>query len=56
MEPIWVILIIVLYFGVLIAIGAYTGRNANNEAFFLGNRRSPWYIVAFGMLEPRFRG
>ncbi|HNV80443.1 MAG: sodium:solute symporter [Tenuifilaceae bacterium] len=56
MEPIWVILIIVLYFGVLIAIGAYTGRNANNEAFFLGNRRSPWYIVAFGMLGASLSG
>jgi Na+/proline symporter len=56
MEPIWVIFIIVLYFGVLIAIGAYTSRNANNESFFLGNRQSPWYIVAFGMLGASLSG
>jgi len=51
-----VIFIIVLYFGVLIAIGAYTSRNANNESFFLGNRQSPWYIVAFGMLGASLSG
>lgn len=56
MEPIWVILIIALYFGVLILIGAYTSRNATNESFFLGNRQSPWYIVAFGMLGASLSG
>jgi Na+/proline symporter len=56
MEPSWVIFIIVLYFGVLLAIGAYTSRNATNESFFLGNRKSPWYIVAFGMLGASLSG
>jgi Na+/proline symporter len=56
MEPIWVIFIIVLYFGVLLLIGAYTGRNATNESFFVGNRQSPWYIVAFGMLGASLSG
>ncbi len=56
MEPLWVIFIIVLYFGVLLAIGAYTSRNANNESFFLGNRQSPWYVVAFGMLGASLSG
>jgi len=56
MEPLWVIFIIVLYFGVLLVIGAYTSRNANNESFFLGNRQSPWYVVAFGMLGASLSG
>ncbi|MDD2196826.1 MAG: sodium:solute symporter [Bacteroidales bacterium] len=56
MEPIWVILIIALYFGVLLLVGAYTGRNATNESFFLGNRQSPWYVVAFGMLGASLSG
>ncbi|HOP02944.1 MAG TPA: sodium:solute symporter [Tenuifilaceae bacterium] len=56
MEPIWVILIIVIYFGVLLAIGALTSRNANNESFFVGNRQSPWYVVAFGMLGASLSG
>jgi Na+/proline symporter len=56
MEPIWVIFIIVIYFAVLLLIGAYTSRNANNESFFVGNRQSPWYIVAFGMLGASLSG
>ena len=56
MEPIWVIFIIVVYFGVLLLVGAYTSRNATNESFFLGNRQSPWYVVAFGMLGASLSG
>lgn len=56
MEPIWVIIIIALYFGVLILIGTYTSRGANNESFYLGNRQSPWYVVAFGMLGASISG
>ena len=56
MNSIWVILIIALYFLVLIVIGRLTSRNANNESFFLGNRQSPWYVVAFGMLGASLSG
>ena len=56
MEPVWVIFIITMYFGVLLLIGRLTSRNANNEAFFVGNRQSPWYIVAFGMLGASLSG
>lgn len=56
MNPAWVILIIALYFLVLIVIGRLTSRNANNESFFLGNRQSPWYVVAFGMLGASLSG
>lgn len=50
------ILIIALYFGVLLLVGAYTSRNATNESFFLGNRQSPWFVVAFGMLGASLSG
>ena len=50
------IFIITMYFGVLLLIGRLTSRNANNEAFFVGNRQSPWYIVAFGMLGASLSG
>ncbi|NHB69175.1 sodium:solute symporter [Perlabentimonas gracilis] len=56
MNSIWVILIIAIYFLVLIVIGRLTSRNANNESFFLGNRQSPWYVVAFGMLGASLSG
>ena len=56
MSPYLVILIIVAYFLVLISISYFTGKNANNDAFFLGNRKSPWYIVAFGMISASLSG
>ncbi|MBP5306775.1 MAG: sodium:solute symporter [Paludibacteraceae bacterium] len=52
-----ILLIIVLYFGLLLCISAITGRkNDGNNAFFLGNRKSPWYIVAFGMIGTSISG
>ncbi len=56
MSPYLVILIIVAYFLVLITISYFTSKDADNEAFFLGNRKSPWYIVAFGMISASLSG
>ena len=56
MNPVWVIFIIGLYFLTLIVIGRITGRDADNESFFVGNRQSPWYVVAFGMLGTSLSG
>lgn len=52
-----ILLVILLYFLVLLLISWLTGRkNTNNEAFFLGNRQSPWYIVAIGMIGSSLSG
>lgn len=56
MSPYTVIFIIVAYFIVLIAISFLTSKNANNDSFFLGNKKSPWYIVAFGMISASLSG
>ncbi len=56
MNPITVLVIIVLYFGVLLLISYFTSKNADNASFFLGNRKSPWYIVAFGMIGTSLSG
>lgn len=56
MQPSIILLIILVYFLVLIGISALTGRGAGNEAFFLGNRRSPWFVVAFGMIGASLSG
>lgn len=56
MSPYLVLFIIIAYFLVLISISYFTSKNANNEAFFLGNRKSPWYIVAFGMISASLSG
>jgi SSS family transporter len=51
-----IISIIIIYFGVLILIAYYTSRNADSDAFFSGNKQSPWYLVAFGMLGTSISG
>ncbi len=52
-----ILLLILAYFGLLLLISYITGRKANNNAaFFLGNRKSPWYIVAFGMIGTSISG
>lgn len=55
--PAWlVLLVIVVYFGMLYAISVVTSRGAGNSAFFLGERKSPWPVVAFGMIGASLSG
>ena len=56
MTPALTITLILLYFLVLLVISWYTARNAGNYGFFLGNKSSPWYIVAFGMIGTSLSG
>ena len=52
-----IIAIIAGYFLLLLLVSFITGkRNDGNKAFFLGNRKSPWYIVAFGMIGTSISG
>jgi len=44
------------YFALLLLLAWYTGRNANNESFFIGNRKSNWLLVAFGMVGTSLSG
>ena len=48
--------IILLYFAVLLGIAFYTSRNSDNESFFIGNRSSKWWLVAFGMIGTSLSG
>ena len=52
----WMIAIILCYFAVLFVISRWTGRKATNDTFFRGNRQSPWYMVAFGMIGASISG
>lgn len=47
---------VLAYFGLLLLISFFTGRHTDNDAFFRGNRRSPWYVVAFGMIGASLSG
>lgn len=56
MSPLLIISFIIGYFALLISISWFTGKNDDNDAFFRGNRKSPWYIVAFGMIGASLSG
>ncbi|WP_432710309.1 sodium:solute symporter [Pedobacter sp.] len=45
------------YFLVLFCIAYYTSRkNSDNSSFFIANRNSKWYLVAFGMIGTALSG
>lgn len=50
------LLILFVYFGVLCLIGWLTGRKNSNDDFFRAGRRSPWFVVAFGMIGVSLSG
>lgn len=56
MTPLLVITILALYFGLLILISVLTSKGADTNTFFTGNRQSPWYLVAFGMIGASLSG
>jgi len=56
MSPITVIITIAAYFAVLFAFSYFTGRKADNAGFFSGNRKSPWYVVAFATIGAAISG
>ena len=49
-------LLVIGYFCLLFSISWWTGRKATNETFYRGNRQSPWYMVAFGMIGASISG
>jgi len=55
-NPLLLIGIIACYFLVLVGISWWKGRDADSEGYFLGNKTSPWYIIAFGMIGDSLSG
>lgn len=56
MNPFLVLGIVLGYFVLLMIISWLTSRNADTQAFFTANRKSPWYLVAFGMVGATLSG
>lgn len=56
MNPYWIVLLIFLYFAMLVLVSHFTARNAGNAGFFIGQRSSPWFLVAFGMIGASLSG
>ncbi len=56
MRPIHILLLIGAYFLLLLLISYFTGKNDSNADFFKAGKRSPWYLVAFGMIGASLSG
>lgn len=56
MNGIYILLTILVYFSLLLVVAKLTSKRADNDAFFRGNRKSPWYVVAFGMVGASLSG
>ncbi|EGJ70761.1 Na+/solute symporter [Bacteroides coprosuis DSM 18011] len=56
MNPFLVILTIAIYFIVLFGISYLSSRNADSDGFFVGNRKSPWFLVAIAMIGSSISG
>jgi solute:Na+ symporter, SSS family len=56
MPPFLILGIFLLYTLMLFAITWITARKANNESFFIGNKVSPWFVVAYGMIGASLSG
>ncbi|MBQ7422551.1 MAG: sodium:solute symporter [Prevotella sp.] len=51
-----ILITILAYFCILLLFSRLTTRRANNDIFFRAGRRSPWYMVAFGMVGASISG
>ena len=57
MNPGTTLLIFVfVYFVGLLVISYFTSRNSDNQSFFIGNKKSKWWLVAFGMIGTSLSG
>ena len=51
-----IIVTVLAYFCILLVFSRFTSRRATNSTFYRADRRSPWYMVAFGMIGASISG
>src|ERR1044071_1180238 len=56
MSPVVLFSFVIGYFVLLLVVAWFTSRNSNNESFFIGNKKSNWMLVAFGMIGTSLSG
>jgi Na+/proline symporter len=56
MSPTLLFCFVIAYFALLLGVAWVTSRKSNNESFFIGNRKSNWMLVAFGMIGTSLSG
>ncbi|MBC8320233.1 MAG: sodium:solute symporter [Bacteroidetes bacterium] len=45
-----------IYTFIIFSISWFTSRKADNQSFFIGNHKSPWFVVAYGMIGASLSG
>lgn len=56
MAPSFILLCVIAYSALLFYVVWRSSRNADNESFFIGNKSSKWYLVAYGMIGASLSG
>ena len=56
MENTLLAALLLVYFVILYWISYSTSKNATTQSFFSGDKKSPWYLVAFGMIGTSLSG
>ncbi|MDP5230918.1 MAG: sodium:solute symporter [Cellulophaga sp.] len=56
MNPQVVLGIILVYFALLMGISYFTSKKRSDESYYTGDRQSPWFLVAFGMVGAGLSG
>lgn len=56
MSPLFILTVFLIYTVVLFAVTWVTARKADNQSFFIGNKASPWFVVAYGMIGASLSG
>ena len=51
-----IIAVVLAYFALLFTFSRWTGRRATNDTFYRADRKSSWYMVAFGMIGASISG
>ncbi len=56
MNSMTILIIFLCYTILLFVVSHFASRKSNNDTFFTGNRKSPWYVVAYGMVGASLSG
>jgi len=56
MSPYLILVIFLAYTVLLFTVTYITARKADSQSFFIGNRISPWFVVAYGMIGASLSG
>jgi len=56
MSPALILIIFLIYTLLLFFITWITSRKADSQSFFIGNKLSPWFVVAYGMIGASLSG